>query len=62
MKDVPLCLSLKGKGELSQTATKASHLAELDFYGIIETSVFLYSFILEQVITGEFVFPGPALK
>lgn len=62
MRNVPLSLSLKGRRKLSQASTEASNLVELDFYKIVEISVFIYFFILEQVIAGEFVFPGPTLK
>lgn len=64
MKNVPLSLSLKGRRKLFPASAEASgNLAELDFYKIMEISIFIcdYFFILEQVITGEFAFPWPTL-
>lgn len=46
--------SLKGGGA-SQAGRKASSLAELDFYRIIEINIFTYVF-LKFVITGQYVF------
>lgn len=56
VKKAPKCLPLKGEGRLSRAAAKASHLAELGFHRVMEVSIFLYSLILGQVLTGELSF------
>lgn len=55
-KNVPEVFIFEREGGSCPQDTEAGNLAELDFYKIIEISIFIYDCLLEQVITGEYVF------